>query len=128
MSKPRSFVRMFMPRFASMVLSGEKTQTVRPVPKRMPSVGDRISLRRWEGKPYRSEQIVLREATISHVDPIELAPERFVVAGRQLTPEEARAFAQADGFNSPHDLLEWFYVTHTLPFAGILIRWELDKS
>jgi len=38
-------VRLFKPQFAPKVASGEKRQTVRPTPKRIPYLGDRISLR-----------------------------------------------------------------------------------
>src|SRR5262245_11304591 len=36
-----NFVRMFKPQFAPMVESGQKCQTVRPTPKRIPHPGDR---------------------------------------------------------------------------------------
>jgi hypothetical protein len=39
-----SFVKTFKPQFAPLVERGEKLQTVRPVPKRMPKPKDRISL------------------------------------------------------------------------------------
>ena len=39
-----SFVWMFKPQFAGLVERGEKLQTVRPPPKRMPKSGDKISL------------------------------------------------------------------------------------
>lgn len=56
----KTFVRLFKPEFAAKVLSGEKCQTVRATPKRMPTPGDRISCRAWTGAPYRSKQRILR--------------------------------------------------------------------
>lgn len=70
--EPRHFVRLFQPRFAALVESGAKCQTVRPVPKRMPRPGDTLSLRCWVGAPYRSKQRVLREAVVERVLPISI--------------------------------------------------------
>jgi hypothetical protein len=61
------FVRMFKPRFARLVETGEKLQTIRPMPKRLPEIGDHLSLREWTGKPYRSKQRTLCEAIVIHV-------------------------------------------------------------
>jgi uncharacterized protein YqfB (UPF0267 family) len=52
---------MFQPRFARLVESGAKTQTIRVKskakhPRPLPKPGDFLSLREWEGKPYRSKQ------------------------------------------------------------------------
>lgn len=119
-----AFVRLFKPQFAGLVLSGEKCQTVRPVPKRMPKPGDRISLRCWTGRPYRSKQRILGDAEISHVEFVEIGRDRIVIAGRKLTPNGEWAFARADGFNTPQDMLEWFNGTHGLPFIGVVICWQ----
>lgn len=117
-------VKMFQPRFAPLVESGAKAQTVRPTPKRMPKAGDPISLRAWTGLPYRSKQRVLREATITQVAP--LVVDEFGV--RTMEPGcETRfdrlAFAQADGFRGWDEMRDWFQETHGLPFRGVLIRW-----
>ena len=120
-----SFVRMFKPQFAPMVEAGIKLQTVRPMPKRMPKVGDKISLRIWVDKPYRSKQRVLMETTISDVRPFELrANYTMHVDGRELNSEERAAFAIADGFVSPTQLYNWFDAEHGLPFYGIVIHWH----
>jgi len=119
-----TFVRLFKPKFAGLVLSGEKCQTVRPIPKRMPKPGDTISLRCWTGKPYRSKQRILRDAEISRVEFVEISHDRIVIAGRKLTPDGEWAFSRADGFNTPQDMLDWFDATHGLPFIGVVICWQ----
>jgi hypothetical protein len=95
---------MFKPQFAPLVESGAKLQTVRPIPNRMPKAGDRISLRMWTGKPYRSKQRVLREAAIVAVETFSLCDtgrELLVyVNGYELHPEQINAFAVADGFKN----------------------------
>lgn len=121
-----SFVRMFKPQFAELVERGEKTQTVRPPPKRLPEPGDRISLRAWIGKPYRSKQRVLREATITKTLPITISALGCTLCGLALHDEES--FARADGFANRLEMLQWFKDTHGLPFTGVLICWTNDRG
>jgi hypothetical protein len=121
----RRFVRMFKPQFAPLVESGAKLQTVRPTPKRMPRFGDVISLRAWSGKPYRSKQRVLREATIINVQPIVISDGAVDLDGLSLRVSEIIQFAQADGFEGASAMLDWFRATHGLPFVGIVITWSL---
>jgi|SRR6185503_4312760 len=120
---------MFKPQFAPLVESGAKRQTVRPIPMRMPKAGERISLREWTGKPYRSKQRVLRDCKISVVERINFCDtgrELLVgIGNKSLTPEDLNAFAKADGFRDAIEMFDWFEATHGLPFEGILIKWSL---
>lgn len=114
------FVRMFKPQFAPLVESGGKLQTVRPTPKRMPQAGDRISLRAWEGKPYRSKQRVLREATISGVKHCRISTNGVIFLDGTRAE---KGFARRDGFPSLSAFVDWFRNQHGLPFEGIAIFW-----
>lgn len=116
-----AFVRMFKPQFAPLVESGKKCQTVRPWPKRLPKVGDRISLRAWIGKPYRSKQRVLREATIKTVASCEITQTSIRVGPFD---EQLGAFAVADGFSGWDEMRQWFEQQHGLPFRGVLLVWQ----
>ena len=120
-----SFVRMFKPQFAGLVERGEKLQTVRPVPKLMPKTGDRISLRAWSDKPYRSKQKLLAEGVISQVVPIRITTEAvFILPTPNLTVHVPRGpFAVADGFSCWEEMRQWFERQHGLPFDGVLISW-----
>jgi len=119
------FVRMFKPQFAPMVESGQKCQTIRPTPKRMPKPGDTISLRTWTGKPYRSKQRVLRESAITEVEPVSISSTGIKISGQPLLGCVLWDFARADGFNTPQDMIDWFNFTHGLPFSGIVIYWKV---
>ncbi len=112
---------MFKPQFAEAVERGEKCQTVRPIPKRLPEPGDTISLRCWTGKPYRSKQRELRQSTITKVLPIEIG-ETVRLCGLEMHDPEH--FARNDGFPDKAAMLQWFADTHGLPFSGILICWQ----
>ncbi len=120
----RSFVRLFKPRFAELVRTGAKRQTVRPVPKRRPTPGDALSLRCWTGRPYRTAQVVLRNAEVTAVSSVSIRQCGIEVAGVRLSDSEMRLFAQADGFACVEEMLTWFHETHGLPFDGIVIQWK----
>jgi hypothetical protein len=122
---------MFQPRFAGMVERGEKLQTVRPTPtpKRMPKPGDKISLRAWTGRPYRSQQRVLMESTITRVSRIKITAQGFdhwedEGRGKRRNADSLDAFARRDGFSDGSAMLQWFRETHGLPFTGIVIHWR----
>lgn len=115
------FVRLFMPRFAPLVEAGTKLQTVRPFPKRMPKPGDKISLRCWTDRPYRSKQRVLMESTITEVSIVDITENGIAV---NSYAEPCDEFARADGFRDFYELCDWFRETHGLPFHGIVIRWN----
>lgn len=126
--RTRRWVRLFKPQFAAMVSDGRKCQTVRPVPKRMPQAGDSISLCCWEGKPYRSKQRLLTEATITRVSKItitEMGYEHWDEGWRvMMSPESLDDFARRDGFQDWSALTDWFRETYALPFYGVCIHWE----
>lgn len=121
-------VRMFKPEFAPLVESGAKCQTVRPTPRRLPKVGDRISLRMWTGKPYRSKQKILRLATIAKVEPVQICEGGMYRSGKWVPFLKMEEFSRADGFESPAGLIEWFKSTHGLPFNGVAIYWTNDEN
>lgn len=116
---------MFKPRFAPLVKSGQKRQTVRPWPKRVPQRGDIIDCREWAGKPYRSKQRRLREADIFNVRVIRIRNlKSYVLDGIKVDlPRDLNAFAKADGFADWLEMVNWFKREHGLPFRGILILW-----
>lgn len=131
--EPRQFVRMFQPRFAELVESKVKRQTIRKMPVRMPRIGDILSAREWTGKPYRSKQReLLRTPFVGiygvHLNSVSLS--MFNLAGehpRAISFCQSRSsrdcFARWDGFESWADLVEWFETIHALPFEGILHTW-----
>lgn len=90
----------------------------------MPKPGDTLSLRWWSGKPYRSKQRVICEATVTRVDRCLIADGALYIDEKMLTVEECNAFARADGFPNANDLWDWFRDTHGLPFMGIVIYWQ----
>ncbi len=98
----------------------------------MPKAGDRISLREWTGKPYRSKQRVLREAIISEVQSIWFNGVTILLDDPKgengLLPRAVEeAFARADGFENLKAMSDWFEANHGLPFEGIVIKWPNDK-
>lgn len=119
-------VIMFQDRFAELVLSGAKRQTVRRVRKRPIKPGDSLSLRKWSGAAYRTKQIPLKEAVCVSVNNVRIDKGKIQVLCSSENPSrivDLDSFAKADGFESWEDMVNWFDKTHGLPFEGILIRW-----
>jgi hypothetical protein len=112
--------RMFKPQFAAMVKAGTKRQTIRPVPKRMPKVGDLESWRQWSGRPYNSPQIELARVRLISVTAIKIYASHIDA----WTGVGIEDFARADGFESFAEMAIWFQREHGLPFRGILIKAE----
>lgn len=119
-------VIMFQPRFAELVKSGEKMQTIRRMRKRPVKVGDSLSLRKWAGTPRRSGHVTLRERICKSVDTIYLQPAgrcQVLRNGIGLSERQGEVLALRDGFESVAEMLDWFDKTHGLPFEGVLITW-----
>ncbi len=117
-------VLMFQPQFSGKVEAGEKHQTIRPARKLPIQVGDKLSLREWTGKPYRSKQRVLRETVCTKTIGVRLDYFDLIEVGGQLLNRNAQQwFAQDDGFENSMAMLTWFAKTHGLPFSGVMIVW-----
>ncbi len=114
---------MFQPRFAKLVESGEKRQTIRKTPKRMPEAGDLIDCRMWSGKPYRSKQHHIRTEEIFAIHNIKISEKDLYLDGVKFHESSRNCVAKRDGFLDFEDMVKWFQKTHELPFNGILIVW-----
>ena len=127
--KPRRWVKTFKPEFSDLVEMGLKSQTIRPIPKRLPQAGDIIDARMWRGLPYRSKMVKLGEWKISDARYIRISQNDSVTmcgTPREVlfTPTELNEFAIADGFTDWREMRDWFQRQHGLPFDGILIQWD----
>ena len=120
-------VKLFKPQFAGIVERGEKLQTIRPTPKRLPKIGDEVSLRTWTGKPYRSKQRILGTGIIDGIHTVRIDSDLLVFDGRKIGSGMREKFAEADGFSGWPTMEEWFRAEHGLPFQGIAIFWKLSN-
>jgi hypothetical protein len=127
--------KKFADRFADLVRTAEKRQTVRPLPKRardIPEAGDVFVAERWKGKPYRSKVEEIRRGTVTRCTTFKawrvFDTPRLRVNGINLTRAEAEAFAKADGFKSALEFVQWFDETHGVPFFGMVIFWKPTKN
>jgi len=128
-------VYLFKPQFVELVARGEKRQTIRPKRKHPTKVGDELSLRTWEGKPYRSKQRILAAAICKETHEFKISvnpnPEggvrfSFAVDGYPLHNPMRTELAKRDGFKDDVDMLNWFRKFHDLDhlnFEGELITW-----
>ncbi len=107
---------LFQDRFVELVRTGQKMQTIRKKAHCKP--GDKLSLRRWTGQPYRSKQEILREAVCVRVEECRIYDDE-----PDTSTETGEMLARADGFDTLADMKDWFLKTHGLPFAGEKIVW-----
>lgn len=116
----------FQARFADLVASGRKSQTVRAPRKdgRHAKVGDALQL--YTGMRTRQCR-KLRDAVCHDVCDIMLEANRILT----FKPQELHdldQFARYDGFADWREMREWFSSTHGLPFQGVLIRWLVPPA
>ncbi len=112
----------FHPRFAPLVESGGKRQTLRRVRKLPIRVGDRLIFytgQRTKGCRWLGEGRCFTAAPFT----IEPTLPFFWLNGIILTDTECHSLAQADGFRTVADMVIWFNDKYRLPFSGVLIRW-----
>lgn len=117
----------FQKRFAGLVETGVKTQTIRGHRKRHARPGEPIQL--YAGMRTKAcRKLVDPDPVCTSVANLTIwVPTRFelahvVMAGRR---EYVTAkFAGADGFDSAEDFTRWWFDTHGPgEFHGVLIRW-----
>lgn len=118
----------FKKQFAHLVESGEKTQTVRSFPKRVPRIGETAYLYtglRTKGCRKLGEAIIegisvvminWHSMKLAHFCQDKSQP----LAG---TGFDIERFAVLDGFSCWKEMRDWFEATHGLPFEGLLIKW-----
>jgi len=110
----------FKQRFATLVESGQKRQTIRKMRKRRFRTGDTLYL--FTGMRTAECHRLGTHCCIS-VHDVTITPEHIEIDGRMLTAEETGKLAQADGFASTREFLDFFRREHDLPLLAQLIRW-----
>lgn len=117
---------MFQPQFEAMILAGRKPHTVRPVRRRPLKVGQQLSLRVWTGKPYRSKQREFAKAKVIRCESFILGLfDNMIINHVWFTRLAQDQFAWADGFKDADDMRIWFGKTHSLPFVGTVIYFQI---
>ncbi len=115
----------FRPRFAALIESAAKTQTIRGPRRRHALPGERLQL--YTGMRTRHCRKLLPDQVCASVDPILLWPENgrwFAFLGRADPIAVDDAFAQRDGFTDAADFASWWSQAHGVRrFSGVLIRW-----
>ncbi len=123
-------VLMAKPEFETPIVELRKQCSIRPPreDKRDPRPGEALSIRVWQGKPYRSKQREILQVEVVSVDPIRVDENHLgtvvIIGDRYLNPTEIKELAVADGFRSDYDFRQFFEKTHGLPFSGFLIKWR----
>ena len=116
----------FKKRFAPLVESGEKRQTIRAERKdgRKPRIGETLYL--YTGMRTKGCRRLLKSQCQS-VEEIKIFNNIIIVSGTWLEPYEVAALTRDDGFENENEFFEFFKEEHGLPFRGLLIKWEPMK-
>jgi len=111
----------FKARFADLVESHVKRQTIRAVGKRRHArPGEALQL--YTGMRTKQCRKLLPDQVCLGVDNIVITEGAELFVGESLLTYPT-LLARQDGFASFRDFIEFFRTTHGLPFAGVLIRW-----
>lgn len=119
----------FKARFAPLIRSGAKTQTVRAERKRHALAGETLQL--YTGMRTRSCKLIAK-ATCVAVSPIRFVfePQPLIFLHGLQHADEATLdhFAQRDGFTGWADLAAFWAKEHPdlTAFSGVLIQWRSD--
>ncbi len=126
-------VLLFRPRFVEPIQLGLKRQTIRASARCAPE--GVLSLRQWEGLPYRSHQReIIPPVVCEAIRPITIRIDRWdnraeiAVGGQALTHDEVCRFVRADGFRCVSDFVEHWEARDALDFEGVLIEWTSGEE
>jgi hypothetical protein len=114
----------FKPRFATAVVLGEKTHTIRAYRRHMDVPGDCLHL--FTGMRTMQCQRLGRHPAAA-VDDVVIRPDGILIEGRWLTDGETDALAVRDGFPSGFgEMLEFW--RGRLPFTGFMAHWRWARA
>lgn len=111
----------FIPRFENKIIRGEKCMTIRKKRKKPIKVGDDLYI--YIGQRTKSCKLIAK-VKCCRVSEIKITDKEIFMNGERLNIYQAELLAVEDGFNDIADFIEFFKVTHGLPFCGVSIYWE----
>ena len=122
---PKAHPKSGLPtRFEEKFLNGKKIHTLRENKLERYRRGNKVSVRRWSDKPYRSEQVIIKDGVKIDVQPVRL----FLTFDGSGTPKistrvlgtdrmiDEFILSSNDGLSLP-DFVDWFFP-----------NWRKDKS
>jgi hypothetical protein len=112
----------FQARFAPLVASGEKRQTIRRNARCKP--GDRLQLYTGQ-RTADCRKLVDPDPVCIRVGYIGINPNGISLHDSSLYPRDLDDFARADGFGNFSQMVDWFVEVYGDPFfTGYVITWE----
>lgn len=122
-------VILFQNRFISVIKEDAKTSTIRDTARC--KAGDKLSLRFWSDKPYRSKQVEIRQVICTAVRPVkmeagrDLALRLYIGCDEVKTKAHKLVIARQEGFTFWEDMQEWFQENKNLIIPGAVYRGEM---
>lgn len=110
----------FKAQFVPFILDGRKTHTIRAIRKHPQKVGGMMHL--YTGLRQRGAKLLMRARCID-VQQITISRAgKVIIEGYPLTPDERKALAVSDGFNSFSEMMTFW--DGRLPFVGQVLHWQ----
>jgi len=106
------------------IRQGRKRQTIRKVRKYPIQPGEILCM--WVGLRTKNTEKI-GQYICKSVTPVEIHVSGYILDGGDgeavIHPDELTQFANADGFETWQDLVQFFGGYYELPFEGVLITW-----
>lgn len=113
----------FKARFVPMILSGNKTHTIRKARNHTDKPGSTMHL--YTGLRQKNARLLMRVPCV-RVENILITPGGVIrINGVYLDPWESELLAKRDGFDSYADMIDfWRTPKNRLPFRGLIFHWR----
>jgi len=137
-TRPPFFLIGFQARFAELIRTGQKTQTLRVNVKRSPQPNVHYA-RCYSGLRTKNCQLLgtwmVKQFTRNiYLTETDIFVGEFGREDRRMTMEQRNEFAVADGFTDFQEMVKWFLVNHppkhSYPWLVCvdLIRWDFSQA
>jgi hypothetical protein len=111
----------FEPRFVPFIKAGTKCHTIRKTRRYPDRPGRRLFL--YEGLRTKNSRLILK-TYCTRVENISISEKHEIfIEGQKLSKSEAERLAQADGFSSFVQMMNFWDAKNELPFVGHVIHW-----
>jgi hypothetical protein len=114
----------FQPRFVPMILSGEKTHTIRSIRANPDKPGNILHL--YTGLRHKGARLLMRVFCVK-VEEIQISPMMYVsIDGHGLRADEEEQLARRDGFANFAEMMQFW--AGRLPFRGHVVHWKTESA
>lgn len=113
----------FQKRFVPMILTGEKTHTIRSIRAHPDKPGNTLHL--YTGLRQKGAQLLMRVPCVKVEDIVIDSWGIIFIDGIELSCTEREALAVRDGFKDFAEMMHfWMFPKNRIPFRGHILHWK----